>query len=83
MKAIIVTYSEDQNCPSRPESTLYDLPADRDERDRMLYKLFYDLALDCEDEDCTLTIEEHTQYGDLVVCHEEYGVYMYVTYVTD
>jgi hypothetical protein len=81
MKAIILVYSEYQNCPSKPKSTLYDLPDDVEQRNVMLRELFGTVA--CDGADCITVYNEPTEFGDITVSDHTVGVHMYITFVVN
>lgn len=80
MKAIVLVYTEDQNRPSKPKSTLYDLPDDVTERDVMLRKLFDEIA--CNDSEELFIYNDPNEFGDITVSDHDVGVHMYITFVT-
>ncbi len=82
-KAIILPYAVDQNEPSRPISTLVDIPDDEQARDELLNRLFVEYVLDSDD-DLELIINDGNEnsYGDIIVSYAD-SIFMYVTFVTE
>jgi hypothetical protein len=79
MKAIALVYVEDQNEPSQPDRKLHDIPrGDPATRDEFLLNLFAKLT--GEDEGVTINITP-SNFGDITVSHEEFGVHMYLTFI--
>ena len=87
MKAILLPYCVEQNEPSKPVSILYEVPDDKDQRDKELRELFNKHVCELDDEDlANLSIKECTggDYGDIVVAESEFcsDLFLFVTYVT-
>lgn len=81
MKAIVITYAECQNCPSKPKSDLVDVPDGGSEREAMLTKLFHEVAYNDESANLTFNYQPN-EFGDITVAAVDDGVYMYLTFVT-
>lgn len=78
--AIAVPYVVDQNEPSKPSSTLYDIPIDEEEQIKVLHSIF-DEYFSFEEDKPKLVVRSDDTYGDLVVA-DEYGTwFVFLTYV--
>lgn len=77
-QAILIPYTVDQQGPSFPLRSVYNLPDDKEERDDMLREVFHEWVYD--EEPTEITDFSDTEDFDIVVSHE-HGVYMYVVFI--
>ena len=80
-QAIALTYVEYQNCPSQPHRTIINVSDHVTVRDEELKVLFQRIATDDAELDEITISDVPTEYGDITVSAEDFGVYMYLTFI--